>query len=104
MPGPLPTGGLAMVPFLAKFFWMKFVTWIKIMRSGVGTKFIWGSDVVEWDAEGMLFGYLEDALRRGEYTAAPEAMVIGNGLEKIQDGLNVIREGVSSKKVVVTLK
>ncbi|KAK7421082.1 hypothetical protein QQX98_002440 [Neonectria punicea] len=105
MPGPFPTTALARLPFVVRFLWGKLAMQYKVWRSGVGCKFIFGSDLVEWDAkDGMVFRFLEDALREGEYVTMPEAMIVGNGLDRIQEGLDVIREGVSSKKVVVTLE
>ncbi|KAF7542667.1 hypothetical protein G7Z17_g11377 [Cylindrodendrum hubeiense] len=104
-PGPFPTTALAKVPFITKFLWSRLAMQVKIWRSGVGCKFIFGSDIVEWDAkERMVFRYLEDALREAEYATCPEPMIVGNGLDKIQEGLDIIRAGVSSKKVVVTLE
>lgn len=103
-PGPFPSNKVAIIPFLVKFLWIKLAVWFKIKRSGVRSKFIFGSDLVEWDADGTVFRYLEEALRRGEYTTTPEALVVGNGLEKIQEGLNIMLKGVSAKKVVVTLE
>lgn len=52
----------------------------------------------------MVFRFLEDALRKAEYVTSPDPMVVGNELGKIQEGLDIIRGGVSSKKVVVTLE
>ncbi|KPM36103.1 hypothetical protein AK830_g10462 [Neonectria ditissima] len=104
-PGPFPATALAMVPFVVRFLCGKLAMRYKVWRSGVGCRFIFGSDLVEWDAkDGTVFRFLEDALREGEYITAPEAMVVGNGLGKIQQGLDIIREGVSSRKVVVTLE
>lgn len=104
-PGPFPTSTLAMIPFVAKFMWLSVTMRFKIWRSGVGSKFIFGSDLVEWDAkDAMVFRFLEDSLREQEYVTSPEPMVLGNGLEKIQDGMDTILKGVTMKKVVVTLE
>ncbi|KAH7137255.1 chaperonin 10-like protein [Dactylonectria estremocensis] len=103
-PGPFPRTILPRVPFVAKFLWSKLAMQLKVWRSGVRCKFVFGSDIVEWDAEeGMVFRFLEDALQRAEYVTSPQPMVVGNGLNKIQQGLDVISEGVSGKKVVVAL-
>ena len=37
----------------------------------------------------------------GRLKAKPEAVVIGKGLESIEKGVNIVRKGVSAKKVVV---
>ncbi|KAH7133619.1 hypothetical protein EDB81DRAFT_903771 [Dactylonectria macrodidyma] len=103
-PGPFPKTALSRLPYVAKFLWTRLALQLKAWRSGVKCKFVFGSDIVEWDAEeGMVFRFLEDALQKAQYVTAPEPMVIGNGLDKIQQGLDTIMGGVSGKKVVVTL-
>lgn len=47
--------------------------------------------------------YLPRALAEGQFVPAPEPEVVGNGLEKIQDAFMVSMQGVSAKKIVVTL-
>lgn len=46
--------------------------------------------------------FLPKALKRGSYKVAPEPMVMETkGLKGIQEGLDILRKGVSAKKVVV---
>jgi NADPH:quinone reductase-like Zn-dependent oxidoreductase len=47
--------------------------------------------------------YLPDALANGQFVPAPEALVVGKGLEKIQEAFGVHMQGVSAKKIVVSL-
>jgi threonine dehydrogenase-like Zn-dependent dehydrogenase len=47
--------------------------------------------------------FLPQALTSGKYIAAPEPVVVGKGLNYIQAGLDAQRQGVSAKKVVVSL-
>jgi NADPH:quinone reductase-like Zn-dependent oxidoreductase len=47
--------------------------------------------------------YLPKALEEGKFVPAPDPVVVGKGLHAIQDGVDVLRKGVSAKKVVVTL-
>lgn len=47
--------------------------------------------------------YLPRALAEGQFVPAPEPQVVGKGLEKIQDAFMVSMQGVSAKKIVVTL-
>jgi len=47
--------------------------------------------------------YVPDALAEGRLKALPEPLVVGQGLEKVQDGLDRQKQGVSAKKVVITL-
>ena len=48
--------------------------------------------------------FLPQALVDGHYVAAPEPIVVGKGLDHIQAGLDAQRQGVSAKKVVVSLQ
>jgi hypothetical protein len=43
------------------------------------------------------------ALAQGKYVFAPEPLVVGKGLECIQEALNIAKKGISVKKVVVSL-
>ncbi|KAI1466144.1 GroES-like protein [Daldinia caldariorum] len=73
---------------------------------GVEAKF-----VLDWkagrgmyhDVTSTLFAeFLEEALRSGTYKVAPKPEVVGTrGLEGIQEGLDIVRKGVSAKKIVV---
>ncbi|KAF2144076.1 uncharacterized protein K452DRAFT_246233 [Aplosporella prunicola CBS 121167] len=47
--------------------------------------------------------YVPEALASGRLQAKPDPLVVGSGLEKIQDGLDKQKAGVSAKKVVITL-
>jgi Zn-dependent alcohol dehydrogenase len=43
------------------------------------------------------------ALETGQLQVQPEPIVVGHGLEKIQEAMDLLKKGVSAKKVVVTL-
>lgn len=47
--------------------------------------------------------YLPAALKAGAFIPAPDAEVVGHGLDRIQDAFNAQKKGVSAKKLVVTL-
>jgi hypothetical protein len=47
--------------------------------------------------------FLPKALEAGSYLYAPEPLVVGKGLERIQKAFEVVKKGVSAKKVVVSL-
>lgn len=71
---------------------------------GVGTKFIWGTDLMSNEVGAMIYNdFLPKALARGEYQAKPDPQVVGKGLEHVQDALDTNMRGVSAAKVVVTL-
>ena len=45
--------------------------------------------------------YIPKALDTGKFQAKPEPAVIEGGLDKIQEGLDIQRKGVSAKKIVI---
>ncbi|KAL7786007.1 GroES-like protein [Trichoderma afarasin] len=47
--------------------------------------------------------FLPDALAKGQFVPAPDATVVGKGLEKIQEAFGIHMQGVSAKKIVVSL-
>ena len=58
-----------------------------------------GTDV----AKVIYENFLPSALRKGSFKPAPEALVVGSGLESIQKGLDLGNKGVSAKKLVVSM-
>lgn len=74
-------------------------------RTGVEAKFILLDGLV--DPESIVARiyreFLPLALERHQFVPAPPTHVVGKGLNKIQDALELQRMGVSGKKLVVTL-
>jgi hypothetical protein len=54
-------------------------------------------------AEAVWGKYLPAALADGRFRAAPGPIVVGTGLEKIQEAFERHKQGVSAAKVVVKL-
>lgn len=54
-------------------------------------------------AEAVFGDFLPGAIAGDRYKPAPQAEVVGSGLESIQKGLDILRKGVSAKKLVVNL-
>ncbi|KAL1966216.1 hypothetical protein VTN77DRAFT_4768 [Rasamsonia byssochlamydoides] len=46
--------------------------------------------------------FLPRALAEGKYVAAPEPLVVGKGLEYVQEGIDLNMKGVSARKVVLS--
>lgn len=68
----------------------------------IRTKFVAG--MMDHEVSSVLYeDFLPQALADGHYVAAPEPVVVGSGLDHIQAGLDAQRQGVSAKKVVVSL-
>jgi NADPH:quinone reductase-like Zn-dependent oxidoreductase len=75
------------------------------LPSGVSTNFIKGVALRYDDAKSRaLWGtFLPRTLADGSYKALPTATIVGNGLEQLQEAMEVQRKGVSAKKVVITI-
>jgi len=71
---------------------------------GVRATYIFGTSLKTNEICNVIYrDFLPAALAEGRYTAAPEPLIVGDGLEHIQHALEVQRAGVSARKVVVTL-
>lgn len=94
----------ALVRWGAGHMYVQASTWYRAWWHGLGYKFVNGGDVVQ-DALGdaIFREFLPAALSDGAYHTAPEPMVVGHGLEKIQDAIDMHKKGMSAKKPVVTL-
>ncbi|MCJ1413896.1 hypothetical protein MMC32_000221 [Xylographa parallela] len=78
--------------------------WIKSKTRSIGYKFIFGSTLSENEVGPAIYSdFLPAALENGTYVAAPEAHVVGRGLEHIQAAFEVQKKGMSAQKVVVSL-
>ena len=65
---------------------------------------IWGSSVIHDPWGGRLFeDFLEPALASGRFQAAPRPLVAGTGLDAIPEAMRRLAQGVSARKVVVSL-
>lgn len=73
-------------------------------RRGVRVSGIWGGTLRDNEVGPAVYAdFLPGALASGAYRAAPEAEVVGHGLERIPEALRLLRAGVSARKLVVTL-
>ncbi|KAI1452557.1 GroES-like protein [Annulohypoxylon moriforme] len=72
---------------------------------GITSKFIDLGDLSDPDAViGKIFrDFLPQALASGQFVPEPEPLVVGSGLEKIQEAYDLRLKGVSAQKIVVTL-
>lgn len=103
-PQELPTTLLGIIGILLPMMWAGFLAWWKCCTHGLRTNFIFGSDLMANEVGPAIFvDYLPEALKGGQFVASPEAIVVGKGLDKIQEAFNVQKKGVSAKKVVVSI-
>jgi len=73
-------------------------------RRGIQVSAIWGGSPKDTEVgPAMWRTFLPPALADGRYRAAPEPLVVGEGLEAIPSALARLRRGVRAQKLVVTL-
>ena len=76
----------------------------KPLPPGVDSKFIFGGDLKDNEVGLAIFdAFLPKALAEGSFKTSPDEEVVGEGLESVQQGLNVLKKGVSAKKLVIRL-
>ncbi len=98
--GPSVTAALTMTRLGASTA----LTQLTARRHGISARFVWGSTLMTNEVGRMLWhDHLPRALADGTHRPAPEAEVVGEGLESIQTALDRLRAGVSAKKLVVVL-
>ncbi len=71
--------------------------------SGVRAKMVYGSTLTDNEIGPAIFGdFLPKALAEGKYAVAPESLIMRTkGLEGIQEGFDMLKNGVSARKVVI---
>jgi NADPH:quinone reductase-like Zn-dependent oxidoreductase len=73
-------------------------------RHGVRSGTIWGDSVAHNGIGRAVYAdFLGRALAGGAFTPAPDPLVIGDGLEHLPAAFAAMRQGVSARKIVVTL-
>lgn len=76
----------------------------KDLPEEVGAKFAVAGAIWDDEVGSMVYvEFLSKALAEGTFVAAPEAEVVGKGLESIQSAFEIQMKGVSAKKIVVSL-
>ncbi|OJD32208.1 zinc-binding oxidoreductase [Diplodia corticola] len=74
------------------------------LPEGVEAKWMWGSMSGKTEVGPAVFGtFLPKALEDGRFKCMPRPEVVGEGLESLQKACDVLKGGVSAKKIVVTL-
>lgn len=100
---PQPT--TLFLPRTAMFFasWMAKNT-VKMKLKGIRWNTIFGSTLVDNGIGQAIYqDFLPRALEEGLIKPEPEALVVGKGLEALQNAFDIQEKGVSAKKVVVLL-
>jgi hypothetical protein len=47
--------------------------------------------------------FMPSALERGQFHAKPDPFILKGGLAKVQEGIDMLKKGVSAKKLVIEL-
>jgi hypothetical protein len=74
--------------------------WIKSKLRGIKLGTIFADTAI---GKAIYVDFLGDALKDGSYIAAPEAYIVGHGLEAVNKAFEVSKKGVRAKKVAVSL-
>ncbi|KAJ0423288.1 zinc-binding oxidoreductase CipB [Aspergillus carlsbadensis] len=86
---------------------VKFVSTVKpryIAPEGVTVKSILGTTLRDNEVGKAIYeDFLPGALETGSFVPAPEPLVAGEGLESVQGAVDLMRKGVSARKIVVLL-
>ncbi|KAK3322907.1 zinc-binding oxidoreductase [Apodospora peruviana] len=105
-PQDMPKTALGIAGVLGSTVWWMGSTALKSSLTGVATKFVDCGDLHEAEgavAKHVWTEFMPKALASGQFVPAPEPMVVGHGLEKVQEGMDIVAKGVSKAKVVVSL-
>jgi NADPH:quinone reductase-like Zn-dependent oxidoreductase len=74
------------------------------MPEGVESAFVMGCSLKTTNIGHAIYAdFLPEALEKGQFKPTPPPLVVGHGLESIQAAMDRQRQGVSARKVVVTL-
>lgn len=47
--------------------------------------------------------YIPEALASGKFQAKPDPLIVEGGLAKVQEGIDMLKAGVSAKKIVIEI-
>ncbi|KAI1774982.1 GroES-like protein [Hypoxylon cercidicola] len=107
---PLPAdkmaSALGMVAYASSMAWWVGRRAVAARTSGVKYKWIDGKDLLKEDnvVSRLVFqDFLPRALEARQFVPAPPPLVVGTGLDKIQEAMDLQMKGVSAQKIVVSL-
>ncbi|KAM0498599.1 hypothetical protein ACHAP8_006222 [Fusarium lateritium] len=73
------------------------------LPEGVETKFVVPLSTDKELSSWIYNDYISGELTKGTFVPAPEAKVVGHGLDSLQAAMDILDAGVSAKKIVVTM-
>lgn len=99
-----PGISVRLVSLMVQLLWASASVGLKSRAKRIRTKFIGGDALANNELGKVIYeNFLPRALAEGRYVAAPDALVVGEGLECVQTAFDIQRRGVSARKVVVSL-
>jgi len=95
---------LWLIPTMARMIAATASNTLKARTRQIRTKFIWGGALMHNEVSRVIYtDFLPQALADGRYRAAPAPLLTGSGLGNIPAAMDIQKQGVSARKVVVTL-
>ena len=64
---------------------------------------IWGTGGAPHIGDAVWHEFMPAALETGKFQAKPDPYIIKGGLSKVQEGMDMLRKGVSAKKIVIEI-
>ncbi|CAG8323998.1 unnamed protein product [Penicillium salamii] len=104
-PPKVPSTAFGFVHAMAGLVWSNIAIFLKSKISGVKTNMVFGSTLAHNEVGNLIYrDFLPGALEEKKYQAAPKAVLVGNGLEQIQEAMNRhMNTGASAEKYVVSI-
>ncbi|KAL9107099.1 MAG: hypothetical protein Q9227_007965 [Pyrenula ochraceoflavens] len=104
-PGPDPFGKqINLFKLAARLVLGLLHVWFKARIGGVKISSIFASEIhADGVGKAVFEDFLPEALAERRFVAAPEPRVVGEGLQCIQEAMEIQKKGVSASKIVVTL-
>ncbi len=95
---------LWLIPNMTRMIASNLSMMLKSRMRKIGTNFIWGGALMDNEVSRVIYdNFLPQALADDRYVAAPSPLVIGQGLASIPAAMEAQKNGVSAKKIVVSL-
>ncbi|KAI4867401.1 GroES-like protein [Hypoxylon rubiginosum] len=106
LPADKVSSTLGLVAYAGSMAWWLGKRAVASRASGVRYKWIDGKDLLREDnvvSRAVFRDFLPRALAERQFVPAPPPLVVGTGLEKIQEAMDLQMKGVSAQKIVVSL-
>lgn len=102
--GTFPTGTFAMFLFMVPVVFKMLYQTLRSNVKGISSLFLNGSLLVTNEVGKAVYqDFLPQALESGVFRPAPEPLVAGKGLERVQEVMDLQQKGVSANKLVLAL-